>query len=182
MRRIVLSLFMVIAVGLFTIGATQAVFSDTGYIVGNTIASGSVDLTVHNFSGNKPIDTQALAPGEFTPWGRAELFNTGNLPVRVYMYVDQLEGNACGAVNLEVATGHAGGNETERNVYNGSLNGLLGEGNMVEVTGIPPFDILNPNITQVIQQRAQLSLDADNEVQGESCTWREVFVAESVAL
>lgn len=182
MRKVVFSLFMAVMAGLLTIGATQAVFSDTGYIVGNTIASGSVDLTVHNFSGNKPINSKLLAPGEFTEWGRAELFNTGSLPVRVYMYVDELAGNACGFTNLQVATGHAGGNETERNIYNGALSGLEGEGKRVEVTGNPPFGVLNPNITQVIQQRAQLDPQADNSAQGESCAWREVFVAENISL
>ncbi|MGI5826720.1 MAG: hypothetical protein ACOX50_04895 [Patescibacteria group bacterium] len=182
MRKVAFSLFMAAMAGLLTIGATQAVFSDTGFIVGNTIASGSVDLTVHNFSGNKPINSQLLVPGEFTEWGRAELFNTGNLPVKVYMYVDELSGNACGFTNLQVATGFAGGNEMERDIYNGPLDELIGEENRVEVTGIPPFDVLDPNITQVIQQRAQLVPEADNSAQGESCTWREVFVAESIAL
>ena len=180
MKKIALSLLMILTAGLFAVGATKAVFSDTGYIVGNTIASGSVDLTVHNFSGNKPINTQMLVPGQWTPWGRAELYNTGSLPVRVYMYVDTLSGNACGVTNLQVATGHAGGNEMERDVYDGPLDELVGEENRVEVTGVPPFSTLQSNITQVIQQRAQLDPSADNGVQGESCTWREVFVAESL--
>jgi len=36
-----------------------------------------------------------------------------------------------------------------------------------------------PNITRVIQQRAQLDSGADNSYQGTHCTWDEIVVAES---
>lgn len=180
MKRIALSLVTVFAVVAMVAGATQAVFSDTGYILGNTMSSGTVDLTVHNFSGNKPIHTSLMVPGQWTPDGRAELYNTGTLPVKVYMYVQNLTGT-CDKTNLKVETGNAGGNEHLRAIYNGALAALDGSGARVEVTGNPPFATLGANWSQVIHQLAQLDPSADNSYQGKSCTWDEVFVAENVA-
>lgn len=180
MKRIVLSLVIILAVVGMATGATRALFSAQDEISGNTIASGSVDLVVHNFSGNKPINTQNMVPGQWTDWGRAELYNTGSLPVNVYMYVDNVSGGACDKTNLEVRTGWAGGDEKVRQVYNGSLASLTGSANRVETTIDPPFDQLNSNWSQVIWQHAQLDGSADNAYQNTTCTWREVFVAENL--
>ena len=117
MKRILMSLLVVGVVASSVVAATQAVFSSTGYIAGNTMTSASVNLVVHNFSANKPIGTipANLVPGEWTPWGRAELYNTGNVSVRVYMYLDSMAGT-CDKTNLRVTTGYAGGDEKLRNV------------------------------------------------------------------
>jgi len=173
---------MIVAAVSVVAGATVAgVFSSQDEIEGNTIATGSVNLVVHNFSENKPINTSLLVPGEWTPWGRAEAYNTGNVPVQVYMYVDNVEGVVCGKTNLELRTGWAGGDEKVREIYNGPLMDLVGPENREEITGNPPFDQLNPNWSQVVWQRAQLDDSADSGDQGEVCSWREVFVAENVA-
>ena len=165
-------------------GSTNALFSAQDEITGNTISSGSVDLVVHNFSGNKPINTQNMAPGQWTPWGRAELYNTGSLPTNVYMYVDSVSGVACDKTNLVVKTGWALGgdmaSETVHELYNGSLAGIAGAGNRVETTVNPPFDQLDPNWSQVIWQRAQLDSSADDNYQNTTCIWDEIFVAENV--
>ncbi len=174
------SLFVITAVSALVIGGTSALFTSEGSINGNTISSGSVNLVVHNFSGNKPINTDNMAPGDWTPWGRAELYNTGTLPVNVYMYVNNVSGGACDKTNLEVRTGWAGGDEFVHLLYNGSLAGITGAGNRVETTVNPPFDQLDPNISQVIQQRAQLDDSADDAYQNTSCTWDEIFVAENL--
>ncbi len=178
--KILKSLVVIMAMAALVGGTTSALFTAQDQITGNTISSGSVDLVVHNFSGNKPINTSNMAPGQWTPWGRAELYNTGSLPTNVYMYVDNVSGAACPKTNLEVRTGWAGGDETVHLLYNGSLAGITGAGNRVETTVNPPFDQLNPNISQVIKQRAQLDPSADDPYQNTTCTWDEIFVAENL--
>jgi hypothetical protein len=187
MTNIIKSLIIVIAVAAIAGGATYAgVFSAQDNIPGNTVSTATVVFDAHNFSGNKPIGTipvvGGLVPGQFTSDGRAELYNKSEVPVKIYMYVTGLNGDACGKTNLEVKTGFAGGNETERTVLYNALTNIDSPAERVEVTGNPPFVTAGPNITQVIHQRAQLDSSADDSYQGKTCKWDEIFVAETVAL
>lgn len=179
MRKIVLSLVTILAAVAMVAGATSAVFSATDSIPGNTITAATVTLDAHNYSGNKPIGVvlTKLIPGMWTPEGRAELYNTGNTDVKVYMSVANMTGVACDKVNLKVYTGWAGGDEHVRTVYDYKLDWLTT--NRQEVTGNPPFALLGPNWSQVIWQKAQLDATADNTYQGDTCTWEEVFTAET---
>ena len=180
LKRIAISGGTIVGTLALVAGVSGALFTDTDTIPGNSIAVGTVDITVHNFSGNKPINTDNMAPGDWTPDGRAEVYNVGTLPVKIYMHVANKSGGACPKTNLKLSTGHAGPNETERVIYNGSLNALNGAGNRVEVTGSPPFATLLANWSQVVHQEAQLDLSAGNAYQGTTCTWDEVFTAESL--
>lgn len=171
---------LIVTVAVF--GASKAVFSASDTIPSNILTAGTVSLDAHNYSGNKPIGTivESLAPGQWTSEGRAELYNTGNLPVKLYMYVDDVTGGACGKTNLAVYTGFAGGDEHARTVLYQSIPNLTGAGNRIEVTGNPPFATLGENISQVIWQKAQLDSSADNAYMGLGCSWTEYFVAESL--
>lgn len=182
MKRIVLSLVTVLGVVAMVAGGAQSVFSANANIPGNVVTAGTLTLLAHNYSGNKPIGTTAefLVPGAWTAEGRAELYNTGNVPAKVYMYVDGVTGGACDKTNLEVFTGYAGGDEHARVVLYNSLANITGAGNRVEVTGYPPFATLGPNWSQVIWQKAQLDASAGDSYQGLSCSWTENFVAESL--
>ncbi len=173
---------IVVASTAMVVGSSKAVFSASSNITNNITTSGTVNILAHSFTGNKPIGTIAtyLAPGQSTPDGRAELYNTGNLPVRLYMYLDGVSGSACNKTWLTVQTGYAGGNETQRTVTSQLIPNLSGSTNRVEVTGNPPFTTLGPNISQVVHQYATLDSTADNSYMGEGCSWTEVFVAESV--
>lgn len=180
MNKIFLSFMMITGLVAIAGAATYAVFSAQGSIVGNTISSASVDLRVHNLDG-KPLSASALVPGQWTGDGKAELYNTGTAASNVYMYVENAQGPACNKINLRVSTGFAGGDETSHVLYSGPLASIVGPGQRFETTIAPPFDTLNPNITQVIHQAAQLDASADNSYQNASCTWDEIFVAENVA-
>ncbi len=182
MKKILLSLVTLFAVGAMTAGASQAVFSASADIPNNVVTAGTVTLVAHNFTENKPIGKipSSLTPGAWTPEGRAELYNTGTVPVHLYMYVDNVTGDACAKTNLAVYTGYAGGDEHARTVLYNSLTNLTGSANRVQVTGNPPFATLGPNITQVIWQKAQLDSSANDWYQGKGCQWTEYFVAESL--
>lgn len=180
MKRIILSFVTIIASIAMVAGSTSAVFSASSNITNNVTTAGTLTFVAHNFTGNKPIGTTAtsLVPGMWTPEGRAELYNTGTVPARVYMSITGVTGLACDKINLQVFTGYAGGNEHIRTVYDYALNWL--STNRVEVTGNPPFATLLPNWSQVIWQKAGLDSSADNSYQGKDCHWTEVFTAESI--
>ncbi len=180
MKKIIISLSIIGAVAAVASIATYAVFTAEDSVTGNTISSATVTLDVHNFSGNKPINTSNMLPGDWTPDGRAELYNTGSVPMNVYMYVENMQGAACDKTNLKVMTGWAGGDEQVHQLYNGPLSGLDGAGHRIETTVNPPFDQLDANWSQVIHQQAQLDSSAGNTYQNKSCTWDEIFVGETI--
>src|SRR5690606_25827227 len=122
--------------------------------------------------------------GQTSQWGRVEVYNeSDSSPVKVFFYVTNITGGACAKVNLEVRTGHAGtlAGETAMTIHSGNIYDFNGAGNRKEVTG--PGRVFNPtlpvNTTAVVTQRAQLDLSADNAQMNSSCTWDEIFVAET---
>lgn len=188
MKNILKSLSVIVAVIAVAAGATHAVFSDTDSFEGNTISTATVNIDARNEPmGNlpKPLNVSGLVPGEWTGWARGIVYNESNsTDVKVYMHVSNVSGVACNKINLTVYTGHAAsGAASERSMllYNGALGGLEGSSSRVEITG--SGKVFNPsmpaNRSAVIQQKAQLDSSADNLYQNTSCTWDEVFVAES---
>src|SRR3989344_880985 len=181
MKKLLLSGSLILGLSIMVGSATYALFNAQDTIPGNTISAADAYLDGHNFRGNKPINSAAMVPGEWTPDGRAEIYNIGDIPLNVYMYADNVVGAACDKTNLWVATGYAGGNETANVLFNGPLAAITGAPNRFETTLTPPFDVLEPNITQVIHQKAQLDASAGNEYMETSCTWDEIVVGESIA-
>ncbi|MFZ1735983.1 MAG: hypothetical protein IPJ67_02135 [Candidatus Moraniibacteriota bacterium] len=185
MKNIMKSLVIILAAVSVSGGATYSFFSATDSIDGNTISTATVEIDAKGEAGQgvmaKPIATSNLVPGQYTEWARGAVWNKSTVPVRLYMYADNLQGSACPLTNLTMTTGYAGGNERERTVYEGKLTDIAGSVERVELTGNPPFATVPANWTQVVQQRAQLDDEADNGAQNQECTWDEIFVAESVA-
>lgn len=183
MKRLFTSLMVVSALLTSMTAGSLAVFSESESILGNSIATGVVDIDLRALSSGeieKPISADHLVPGDWTDWARAEVYNTaGSEEVRVYFYVENRSGE-CGKTNLELYTGYAGGDEMAFELYSGYLSGVAGPANRVEVTG-PVWTTLEPNITAVVHQRAGLDESAGNGYMGTTCTWDEVFVAETVA-
>lgn len=185
MKSVMKSLVIILAAVSVSGGATYSFFSATDSIEGNTISTATVEIDAKGEAGQgvmaKPIATSNLVPGQYTDWARGAIWNKSTVPVRLYMYTDNLQGAACALTNLVVTTGNAGGNERERTVYEGKLMDVAGSAERVELTGSVPFATVPDNWTQVVQQRAQLDESADNGSQNQECTWDEIFVAESVA-
>ena len=191
MKRIILSLVTILAAVAMVAGATRAVFSATDSFIGNTISTATVRIDARSETGNnparlpKPLNVAGLVPTQWTNWARGVVFNQADsTPVRLYMYLDNISGVACGKTNIQVYTGHAAdGADSERGIIlmNAVLGTYSGAGNRIEITG--PGKIFNPtigtNTSAVLQQRAQLDGTADNFYEGTSCTWDEVFVAET---
>lgn len=186
MKKLVLSALTVLATGAMAVGATRAVFTAQDTIAGNTIATATILLDAKGETNGttlaKPIASTGLVPGALTAWARGALHNQSSVPVRAYMYVTNVTGDACDKVVLQVTTGHAGSDASERTrtVYHNWLMSMDDPSERVEVTGTPPFASIGANITQVIQQQAQLHESADNSYINKTCTWDEVFVAETL--
>lgn len=181
-------MFVIVALASVVGGATYSFFSATDTVSGNTISTATLDFSVEGVAGEegtiaKPLLAENLVPGGFTPWARAALNNESDVPVKLHMYVDHLDGSVCSLTNLVVTTGESGTDTSERArvVYDGPILDIAGEAKAIEVTGVPPSETLAAHATQHIQQRAQLDENADNGAQGKDCTWDEIFIAESVA-
>jgi predicted ribosomally synthesized peptide with SipW-like signal peptide len=187
MFSVIRSFLVILTVAVVATGSTYSFFSATDTIADNTITTATVTFSVEGEANEttlaKPISATNLFPGSYTQWARAALQNDSLFPLRYYMYVTNPVGDACDEVNLTVATGIEGSDASERtaNIYLGNLLDLVGEENRELVSNVPPFDPAPAGSTQIIQQRAQLDSDAGNDTQNQSCTWDEVFVAESVA-
>lgn len=187
MGNIIKSFVIILAAASVSGGATYSFFSASDTVSGNTISTAEIKLDAKGESSEttlaKPISAENLVPGQYTPWARGAIHNQSLVPVRFYLYIDNLDGAVCPLTNLTITTGHAGSDTSERarTIFQGSILEIAGSANRIELTGTPPFQTVGANITQVIQQRAQLDESADNGSQDQECIWDEVFIAESVA-
>ncbi len=198
MKKIILSVSTLAFVGVLVAGATYATWSATTTIEGNTVSTATVSLSQ---TGNidKPIEGTNMVPGDYTDKAKTGIFNEGTVPLSLHMHTDDLSdtdsSGVCAYTNLSLYTGHANGtpdvdgdgkiidgenNEAERHIVTKSVLDWMGSGNSEELTDIPPFEYLDANTTQVIWQQAQLDENAPSSVQGQTCTWNEVFVGETI--
>jgi len=190
MKKIVASILVILSLMVSVGGATMAVFTQSKSVLGSTVSTARIDIDIRALSSgqiSKPLNVAGLVPGQWTGWGRAEVYNSSiSTPIRLFFYVDNLNGAACNKVNFNLTTGHAGSDASERSIalYNGAINSVAGVANRLEITGLGK--VFNPslpvNTTSVVQQKAQLDSSADDSYQNTSCTWDEIFVAETPSI
>lgn len=199
MKKVILSLSALAFVGVITAGATLAVWSDSEEITGNTLGAGVINLTLVDGSNTdvlkKPIYTAVnMFPGQWSSWHHVGLKNDSTGEGKMYMYVTNVQGQngICANTNLEMEV-HGDSFQTYDEkwaLYNGPLMDIEGEGNRINLTGDLDkvagtnkdsvfYPTIKENWVLVVHQRAGLNEDAPNSVQGEECTWDEVFVLES---
>src|SRR3989344_3164414 len=134
MKKILLSLGMIVFVGGLIVGATGAFFSDTETSTGNTFAAGELDLKIDNssygFDWNRPGEqnpTGVWGPNEANSWGLSNLtgqlfFDFHDLKPGDYgedtisIHVDDNDAWACMALAL-AGTPENGQNEPEIEQY-----------------------------------------------------------------
>lgn len=189
MKRIAISLLVIGMLATSVTQATFAVFSDSSQILGNTLSTAQVNIDARAEESSstlpKPIAAVGLVPGEWSEWYRGIVFNQADSTnVRVFLHLNNVTGGACGKTNLMVTTGQAGSEIGERThvIFNGNVAELAGSENRRELTGYTNFpapEYLPANWSLVVQQQAQLDVTADNAQANTSCTWDEVFVAET---
>jgi hypothetical protein len=210
MKKILISLVLVVAVATVASVATYAVWNATANIDGNTIGAAQLSITATAAGKSSPVadplpfSAEGLVPGSVTtPELRAVISNDSDVPLNLYMYVEGIGGAACSATKIAWQSSRPG---------NGVLNGY-------SATPFPP--VLNPgqidgtdsslnftniysasNVTNLwgidnkvliadsadfengdkvaLRQIVGFATDADNSYQGTSCEWTLKFVAETV--
>lgn len=91
MKRIILSLAIVIAVGAIAGYATYSYFSDTQTAAGNTLAAGTLTLTTNDTAGvTRAYSVSNLAPGAWDAAGQVELKNTGTIKGHAWFEVKNI--------------------------------------------------------------------------------------------
>lgn len=193
--RVLLSLGAIVFMIAAVVGATYAVWSAEATVENNTIAAATVTLALRGSENSetvlKPIagpSTENMLPGDQTDWFHTTVENTGSTAGRVYMYIDNLQGTGgiCANTNLEVQVkcdleGTCDFANEPWAVYNGPVT-AIDENNRLELTGAYGSSVFNPSLPEdwaiVVEQRAELDIDAPNTAQGQTCTWDEVFVLE----
>lgn len=93
MKRIILSLAMVAAAGSVLVGGVYAYFSAIGSVNNNTVATGTLLLTVNKGAG-KEIALSGIAPGYTDSTYRwFDAFNNGTLPAEYFFKFEKTAGD-----------------------------------------------------------------------------------------
>ena len=195
MKKIIFNLAIIGVVAAVAVGGTYAAWTASTSIEGNTISTASVSLSKTGIV-KKPLTGYNMYPGDYTEGARVGIYNEGSVDLKLYMHAEDLSDTSpdgiCDNTLLSLYTGHAGVTPSvdgDGKIINGQYNeaeryiitkSVLEWSNQEELTGYPPFEELGANITQVIWQQAQLDPDASNDLQGQTCTWTEVFTGESM--
>jgi len=186
MRKVLVSLVMISALLVSSIGSTMAVWTHKEEILGNTITTGQIEIVLQGLTSgeiDKPLNITGLFPGEWSKWGRVEVKNAVNsTPVKVYFYVENVVGDACSKVNIELKMDQVGQDQHnqqqhEHSLYSGLLSNVTGDVKRVELTG--DHSTLDVNHLLALKQKVQLDNSADDTFQNKTCTWTEVFKAET---
>lgn len=198
MKRILLSLVMVIGAVAMVAGATQALFSDQGEVAGNTIATGTLNLTL-NHSAGKPFSVENAYPGFVSDWESLDIFNgpfpavPGQLPFEANMSLSKTGGSDSlwSYIRIEMKTSGwnsdcTDGDGGERTIHNGLINTFV-NGTVVsdiaywhlanEDDSSGPPDNIQPGYSETICQRVGVDNSAGNDVQGQSVTFTETVDA-----
>ena len=198
MRRIVLSLVTILAVVAMVAGSTKAVFSDTESITGNSLATGTLNLTL-NHSAGKPFSITGAYPGYMSGWAYMDIFNgpypgvPGQLPFEAKMSLNKTAGDEglWGYVRINLKTSGwdsdcANGDGGERTIHDGLINtfvnGTTVSGSVYwhladEADGHGGPDNIRPGYSERVCQRVGVDNSAPNTVQGKSVTFNEVVDA-----
>lgn len=198
MKKILLSLGIIAAVAAVIVGGTMAVFSDQKKIEGNTVSTGTLELTL-NKSAGKPFSVSGMAPGDVTGWEYMDIFNgpfpavPGQLPFEAEMTVNKTAGDAVlwNALEIEMKTSGwdsdcTNGDGGEGLIYNGLINAFPAGMTVSDIAywhnaneddGTGPPDNIRAGWSERVCQRVKLPSTAGNEVQGKSVTFEEVVDA-----
>jgi len=195
MKRIALSLVSIVAALAVVAGVTTAIFSDSKSIVGNSVATGTLKLTL-NKSAGKPWAVSGMKPGDVTGWEYMDIFNgpyppqPGQLPFEAYFRLENPVGDIPLYNALEIDLFDSGwdstcGNGDDVSVYSGLLTGVTGSSLRTQTSdndpnsgGTPGNDDIRPGSSQRLCQRLRLPLSVGNTLQGKSVTFEEWVDAE----
>lgn len=188
MKKILLSLGIIAAVAAVAVGATVAVLSDQKSIAGNSVAIGTLKISINKTAG-KPWAVSNMKPGDITNWEWMDVINVGSLPATYYFYVDNKNGtpdmNLWNNLKIELRNAGTGATDIERCnngtvIHNDYVQNVDGMSNKINTTDFAygPGSQMPAGWSQRICQRVYLDLGVGNEVMGRTTTFDEVMYAE----
>lgn len=195
MKKIILSLFTILAVGVVAIGATVANFSDTETSSNNTFTAGSLDLKTNDIDGTTASYTLTnLKPGAWDLAGQVVLKNAGTITGKAWYEITNVRNveNGC----LEVETGDATCETTPDQGELGSFAKASLQANIAPWTRYPSAGLTNINAAAGVRYDIE-ELSAgetlpvvlygvwtpganDNVAQGDSVTFDIVFHLDQI--
>jgi len=189
--KIIASLGLVVAVAAATVGSTIAVFSDQGEVAGNTVAMGTLELTV-NHSQGKPITVSNAYPGwKMGTWENLDVFNSGSLPFETHFSFKKTTGSLALYKKLTVELRSSGFDsncdDSDPLIYNGLIKDFTPQmlistapywhlANEDDGSG-SPADNIRAGYSMRVCQKVGVDPSAPNSVIGQTVTFSEVVDA-----
>ncbi|HRI05687.1 MAG TPA: TasA family protein [Candidatus Dojkabacteria bacterium] len=193
MKRILASLVTIALLGALAAGATFAVFTDQEVLGSNTVATGTLALTL-NHSAGKPYSISNAYPGYVGSWEHIDIFNAGTLPFEGYLSFNKTGGDTGLYNELTMKIETAGGDGlcntndfAENLIYNGKVSAFTPQtlvsslnywhlANEDDASG-SPADNIRSNWTERLCQQVGVDVSAGNSIMGKSVTFSEVVDA-----
>jgi len=193
MKQILVSALVLTALGALVVSGTVALFNDQESIAGNTVATGTLELTLNHTAG-KPYSVTNGYPGYTTGWEYMDIFNTGTLPFEAYVSFVKTGGDTILYDVLEMEMKTSGwdsdctnGDAGEVTFYNGYVKDLLTPmlvsslnywhlANEDDASG-SPADNIQVGYAERVCQKLSIDSSAGNEIMGKSVTFSEIVDA-----
>ncbi|PKN02449.1 hypothetical protein CVU76_00180 [Candidatus Dojkabacteria bacterium HGW-Dojkabacteria-1] len=191
MKQILASAMIIAALGALVVSSTVALFSDQGVISGNTVATGTLELTL-NKSAGKPFTITDGYPGYETGWEYMDIYNTGTMPFEAHVSFEKTAGDddLYDALMIDM---HASGGDGlcntsdfgENLIYSGYLKDFPFQklvsvywhlANEDDASG-SPADNIRAGWTMRVCQKLSIDSGAGNEIMGKSVTFSEIVDA-----
>lgn len=183
---------IILGLGAVVIGSSYALFTDQDTIAGNTVATGSFELTLNHTEG-KPFSITDAFPGFVSPMEYMDLFNSGSMPLEAHLTIEQTAGDPTLYSALNILLVSAGGDSVcesgdfgEFVIWDGPIEDFPAStlvsdsaywhlANEDDASG--PNDNIRPGYTMRICQQVSVDPDAGNEIMGTSATFSEIVDA-----
>ena len=190
MKQILASAMIIAALGALVVSSTVALFNDQETIAGNTVATGTLALTLNHTAG-KPYAITGGYPGYTTGWEYIDIFNEGDMPFEAYMTFTKTGGNTALYDALMIQLESAGGDGVcdngdfgENAIYTGYLKDFTPQtlvssywhnANEADASGGP--DNIRPGWTMRVCQKLSIDPAAGNIIMGKTVTFSEIVDA-----
>lgn len=193
MKQILASAVIIATLGALVVNSTVALFSAQQSIAGNTVATGTLALTL-NKSAGKPYSITDGYPGLTTDWEYMDIYNTGNLPFEGYVSFAKTAGDVVLYDALKMEMRSAGGDGVcntsdfgEYLIYDGFVKDFPNQklvssadywhlANEDDASG-SPADNIRVGYTMRVCQKLSIDENAGNEIMGKTVEFSEIVDA-----
>lgn len=193
MKKILASASILAALGALVVSGTVALFNDQETLAGNTVATGTLELTL-NESAGKPYSITNGYPGYTTGWEYIDIFNTGSLPFEAHISFIKTDGSQKLYDALKMVMKTAGWDSDctnndggEVTFYNGYVKDFPTQklvsslnywhlANEDDGSG-SPADNIRAGYSERVCQKLSIDGSAGNEIMGKSVIFSEIVDA-----